>query len=405
MVASFRLSLLGLRSGRWLAALGFFGVVAVAAIANLAALRQASPQQDEPDFVEAAELAAAGHSPYSQAKYNYPPPFAELGAVVLKVGGVPLFLGLMRGANLLAVTGLALFAAGLAGLSSRGRFALAAALVALLPVVHYTFWVGNTTPVAAGLALAGWQLGRRKPLLGGVLVGVSIAFKPIALVGALYLSARWLLGRQEGRSRARAAVEALAWAPVTVLCLLPWAGELPALLQRMAAPPIFSTRNLSLRRVADGFGIDIPAAAITLTVLAAALLLARRHPVDSIDRVHTAPAVALLALPVAWAHGFLFVLPLQVAAARRWWERRARRREPSWRTVAERWGVPLALALIQASASAGVEFDAPAGVRAILVLLPILSPLALLLYLRRAGPPQPANPDGAVPDPSLDSPR
>jgi len=49
--------------------------------------------------------------------------------------------------------------------------------------------------------------------------------------------------------------------------------------------------------------------------------------------------------------------------------------------------VPLALALIQASASAGVEFDVPAGVRSIIVLLPVLSPLALLVYLRRAGAP------------------
>jgi hypothetical protein len=284
------LSLLGSRSGRFLAALGFAGVVAVAALVHHAALLQPAPQQDEPDFVEAAELVAAGGSPYDQEKYNYPPPFAELGAVVLERGGMGLFLAVMRGANLLAVAGLALFAAGFAGLSSPGRFALAAALVALLPIVHYTFWVGNTTPVAVGLALAGWHLGRQRPLLGAVLVGVSVAFKPIALVGALYLSARWLLRPEARRSRASAAVEALAWAPVTALCLLPWAGEIPALLQRMAEPPIFSPRNLSLRRVFDGFGIDLPAAAITLTVLAVALVLAKQRTVDDVECVHTRPS-------------------------------------------------------------------------------------------------------------------
>jgi len=404
MLASPRLSLLGSRSGRFLAALGFAGVVAVAALVHHAALLQPAPQQDEPDFVEAAELVAAGGSPYDQEKYNYPPPFAELGAVVLERGGIGLFLAVMRGANLLAVAGLALFAAGFAGLSSPGRFALAAALVALLPIVHYTFWVGNTTPVAVGLALAGWHLGRQRPLLGAVLVGVSVAFKPIALVGALYLSARWLLRPEARRSRASAAVEALAWAPVTALCLLPWAGEIPALLQRMAEPPIFSPRNLSLRRVFDGFGIDLPAAAITLTVLAVALVLAKQRTVDDVECVHTAPVVALLALPVVWAHGFLFVLPLQVAAARRYWERRALRREPSWWSLAERWGVPLALALIQASANAGVELAAPASVSALFVLLPVLSPLALLLYLRRASAPAPAHASSAAKAPSLDSP-
>lgn len=387
MLASLRLPLLESRLRRLLGALGFSGVVAVAALANYTAILQPQPQQDEPDFVEAAELVVAGHSPYEQEKYNYPPPFAELGAIVLKHGGTGLFLGLMRGANLLAVAGLAIFAAGFAGLSIRGRFVLAAALVALLPVVHYSFWVGNTTPVAAGLALAGWHFGSRRPLLGAALVGVSLAFKPIALAGALYLSARWLLAAQKGRSRASAVLEVFAWAPVTALCLLPWAGELPALLQRMAEPPIFSPRNLSLRRVFDGFGLDVPAAVITLAVLALAIGLTWRRPVDDLDRVHTAPVVALLALPVAWAHGFLFVLPLQVAAARRWWDRRSSRREPSWRSVVERWGVPLALALVQASASAGVEFDAPAGLRALIVLLPVLSPLALLAYLRGTGSP------------------
>ncbi len=403
MLASPRLSLLESRSGRFLAALGFVGVVAVAAVANHTALLQPAPQQDEPDFVEAAELVAAGGSPYDQEKYNYPPPFAELGAVVLERGGTPLFLGLMRAANLLAVAGLALFAAGFAGLSTRGRLALAAALVSLLPIVHYTFWIGNTTPVAAGLALAGWHLGRRRPLLGAVLVGVSVAFKPIALAGALYLSARWLLGARRGQRRVAAAIEALAWAPVTALCLLPWADELPALLRRMAAPPIFSPRNLSLRRVFDGFGIDLPASLITLAVLAVALLLARRRAADDIDRSYTAPVLALLALPVVWAHGFLFVLPLQIAAARLYWHRRTLRREPSWQNVAERWGLPLALALIQASANAGVEFAAPAAVRALIVLLPVLSPLGLLLYLRRAAVRRPEALLGASPGPSLDS--
>ncbi|MEO8196665.1 MAG: hypothetical protein ABI689_08080, partial [Thermoanaerobaculia bacterium] len=63
-----------------------------------------------------------------------------------------------------------------------------------------------------------------------------------------------------------------------------------------------------------------------------------------------------------------------------------------------------ALALIQASANAGVEFAAPASVRAVIVLLPVLSPLALLLYLRRAGSPRPTDPGSTARDPSLDSP-
>ncbi len=384
MLASFRLFPPASRFGRFLFALGFAGVVGVAALVHHPALLQPLPEQDETVPFEAAQLVSAGRSPYLQEKYNYPPPLAWFGARALELGGTGLFLGLMRGANLLAVSALALFAAGFAGLAPRWRFAFAAALVALLPIVHYTFWIGNTTPVAVVLALAGWRIGARRPLAGASLVAISLAFKPIALVGALFLSVRLLLER---RDRARRWVEALAWIPFTALFLLPWAGELPALLHRMSEPPLFSSRNLSFRRVFDGLGFEVPATAITFAVLLTALWLSRRRPVGDVDRLHTAPVVALLALPVAWAHGFLFALPLQVAVAKLYWERTALRRGPSWRNLVERWGVPLALALIQASANAGVEFDAPEWLRATVVLLPLLSPLALLVYLRRAGSP------------------
>ena len=388
MLASPCLSLLEPRSGRLFAVLAFVGVVAVAALVNHQALLQPTPQQDEPDFVEAAELAAAGQSPYLQKKYNYPPPLAELGAVALERGGTGLLLALMRGTNLLAVAALAIYAAGFSGLPPRARFLLAAAIVALLPIVHYTFWIGNTTPIAGALAIAGWNLGSRRPWGGAALVGVSLAYKPIALAGALYLSARWL---GEALRSPRRLVEALAWLPVTALCVAPWAGELAAMTRRMTEPPVFSSRNLSFRRIFDGFGVEVPAAAITLAVLAVALSMARlrsRRPVDEVDRQHTAPVVALLALPVAWAHGFLFVLPLQVAAARRYWDRRSLRRQRSWQALAERWGVPLGLALIQGSANAGVEFAAPEWMRATLILLPMLAPAALLLYLRMSSSPE-----------------
>lgn len=392
MLASLRLPPPAARFGRLFFALGFAGVVGWAALVHHPALLQPAPEQDETVPFEAAQLVAAGRSPYLQEKYNYPPPLAWFGALALELGGTDLFLGLMRGVNGLAVGGLAIFAAGFAGLAPRWRFALAAALVAFLPIVHYTFWIGNTTPVAAALALAGWRLGAQRPLTGAALVAASLAFKPIALVGALFLSARWLFERP---ARARRWVEALAWVPLTALCLVPWAAELPALLARMREPPIFSSRNLSFRRVLDGFGVEVPAAAITLAVLLTALWLSRRQPADELDRVHTAPVVSLLALPVAWAHGFLFLLPLQVAAARLYFDRRALRRPTSGRNLAERWGVPLALALLQASANAGVEFQAPAWLRATIVLLPILSPLALLAYLLRAGSKAPLQPASA----------
>lgn len=362
----------------------------MAAAVHHAALLDPEPQQDEPVFVEAAERSAAGLSPYSQERYNYPPPLTALGALAIEAGGRKLFLAIVRTSNLLAICGLAIFAARFSGLSRRGVFALAALLVATLPIIEYALWIGNLGPIAAILAILGWQAGSRQPFFGALLVGTSMAFKPLALAGAVYLSARCLFVEKGVASRR---VEALSWPVASLLWLLPWASELPALLHRMTEPPVFSSRNLSLRRVFEGFGVDLPATTATIAVLALALWCARRLRIDDLDRVHTAPVVSLLALPVAWAHGFVFVLPLQVAAARKWWDRRSRWRLRGWRSLSERWAVPLSLALIQASVSAGVEFEAPPAVRSVIVLLPILSPLALLLYLRIA----PGGDDGLAP--------
>ena len=365
------------------AVLGFACVVAVGLIRHHSALLCPTPQQDEPVFVEAAAKMAAGQSPYAQERYNYPPPLAALGAFAVERGGPGHFLALVRGANLLATSGLAIFAAGFAGLAGIRRFTLAAAMIALLPIVQYTLWIGNLTPIAAGIAILGWRIGEHRPLAGAALIGCSLVFKPIALAGAVYLSIRWMTEPQ-GDTRRR--IEALAWLPMTFLLLSPWAAELPALARRMTEPPIFSSRNLSFRRLLSGLGLEAPASAITLVVIVAAVLLAYRRPVDVADRVHTAPVVALLALPVSWAHGFLFVLPLQVAAARRYWDRRALRQDRSWQKLAEHWGVPLGLAVIQGSANAGVEFAAPEWVHTGILLLPILAPTALLVYLRQTVP-------------------
>ncbi len=72
MLASPCLSLIEPRSGRLFAALGFVGVVAVAALVNREALLQPMPQQDEPSFVEAAELVAAGHLPLLAGQVQLP---------------------------------------------------------------------------------------------------------------------------------------------------------------------------------------------------------------------------------------------------------------------------------------------------------------------------------------------
>lgn len=359
--------------------------MAVGALAHRGALFDPSPRTDERVFVGAALAVAEGRSPYSHPVYNYPPPLAELGGRLARAGGVGALLAAARGANLLACAALAAWAAGFAGLGARGRWLLAAGLVAATPGIGAALGWGNLAPLAIVAALAAWAVGERRPLAGAALVAASLAIKPLALGGVLYRTAR---GLGAARADSRRPLEALAWLPATALALAPWAGELGALARRMSEPPLFSPRNLSLRRVADAAGLDLPAPALLAGVVVAALWLARRRPDDDFDRAHVAPIVSLAALPVVWSHAFLFVLPLQVAAARRYWDRRAlRRRRRDRAAVVERWGVPTAVLAVQGSAAAGIEFGAPAAIHALIVLVPIVAPAALAAYLLRAPAP------------------
>ena len=364
-------------------ALAFAALLVVGALAHRRALADPEPRTDERVFVGAALAVAAGGSPYDHPVYNYPPPLAEIGGRLVDAGDPRRLLAVLRLLELGAMCGLAQLAAGFAGGGAGRRFLLAVLLVAAAPIVHATFWLGNLAAIPALLALVGWRCGEQRPVLGGLLLGSSLAFKPTALGGALYLTARWLGAARVDRRRP---TEALAWIAAATLALLPWLDRLPALAGRMLEPPLFSSRNLSLRRAAVGFGLDLPTPLLLVVVLAGALWLARRRPVDAIDRIHAAPVVALLVLPVAWSHGFLFVLPLQVAASSLWWRRRAARAgRMGPATLAERWIVPLALAAIQGSFAAGIELDVPGAVQALIVLVPTLSPLVLLGYLLANG--------------------
>lgn len=360
-------------------ALAFVALLAVGAFAHRRALADPEPRTDERVFVGAALAVAAGGSPYDHPVYNYPPPLAEIGARLVDAGDPGRLLVALRLLELAAMCGLVQLAAGFAGVGAGWRFLLAALLVAAAPIVHATFWLGNLAAIPALLALVGWRCGERRPVVGGLLVGTSLALKPTALGGALYLTARWLGATRAGRRRP---AEALAWIAAATLALLPWLDRLPALAGRMLQPPLFSSRNLSLRRAAVGLGLDLPTPLLFVVVLAGALWLARRRPVDADDRIHAAPVVALLALPVAWSHSFLLVLPLQVAAASLWFRRsaaRAGRTGPA--ALIERWCVPLALAAIQGSFAAGIELDVPGAIQTLVVLVPTLSPLVLLGYL------------------------
>jgi hypothetical protein len=359
---------------------GVFAVLLLlGALAHAGALSTPVPLMDERVFVGASHRVVAGRSAYEHPVYNYPPPLAHAGAALIEMASERLLLMVARGANLAAGSALIWYAAGFAGVGRRGRFLLAAAMVVFLPGFREAIAWGNLVPIAAALALAAWSVGARRPGLAALLLGASLALKPIALVGAVAGAA------VRARSRAGLAgrvFEVLAGPTFAALLVAPWWRELDDLARRMLQPPIFSTRNLSLRRALEGLGLDVPAWALALAALLAALLAVRSRRLDHLAAVHLPAVASVVALPVVWSHAFLLLLPLQVEAAARWWRRRRARREAQGAAaLGEWWGVPLALAAVQGAAAAGVEFAAPRWVHAFVVAAPMAAVVGLLAYL------------------------
>lgn len=359
--------------------LAFAAVLIVTGLLNLDSLLRPEPRSDERYFVEAGRFLAQGESPYRQPIFNYPPPIAQLGAWATRRRlEAELWLSL-RLLNLSAAVGLAWLAAG--KLSCGNRLAVrgvVALLAANSPVVQHAFFFGNLSPLVAFLAIAGFEREERRPWQASLLLGASIALKPLALIGALFL----YLHRALAPLRRFPAPGAWGWAVVAGLLLLPGWRFLSEMLVRMNHPP-GDPHQLSLLRLARAApGWEMSPTWVAAGVLGAAVLCLRRHALTPQEVALVAPVVSLLALPIVWAHSMVLTLPLQLRALDLAWSRFRSRVHPGRRTFWELSGVGLAVAAIQGSAAAGALAGSLASFAA--ALLPTLAPVALAGYLLRA---------------------
>jgi hypothetical protein len=369
--------------------LGALALLALAVAAlRIGYLAAPEPLWDERVWLEAGELHARGESPYAHRLYNYPPPLVQLAAAAEEGGWSAALVGAQRALNLAGVVAVAALAAGFAPWSPRARFLLALA-AACSPIVGHALFFGNLSPLIAAAALAALALERRRPAASATLLGASIALKPLALGAGLFLAGHRLVS---GPRRPRPWA-ALGWPLATALLLVPGLALLPGMLARVA-PAYYDPHHLSLKRAFSGLGLELPPPAIALAVVAGAVLVFRRRALAERETMLAAPVVALLALPIVWAHTLVITLPLQVAALARLVERAraqgAGADAPARRRVAlEVVGVVLALAAIHGSAAAGVINDWPAALQVVVSLLPTLAPAALLSYVLGGRPPAP----------------
>ncbi len=373
-----------------------------------------APLGDEVAYVTASERVAAGQGPY-YGLYLYPPALAIAGAAVIRFAGGDALLLLFRAFNVLGVALLVWWSVALLPVACHRRLIAAVLYLVVSPAVAYGILWGNISLGIAAMIFAGLLLWPGRPLLAGVLLGSSIAVKPVAPVAVLVLLAQRVASSSEVAAvKARSAhltagATALALAG-GLLLVPPYLREFLSLTTQL--PPY--TRNVALYRALVCFGIEPPAVVLFAIVAILAVLVTRirlyRWPpsggtLSPWNMLLIAIPAALLSLPLVWSHTLLLTLPIQVAAL-----------VHSWRSlrdsgVAERSRKRLeallvlgAVLAIQLSDGVGGIDDQASWLQGLVILVPALAPSALSLYLL---PPRPswytARVDSTSPPPALNN--
>ncbi|MFQ5349719.1 MAG: glycosyltransferase 87 family protein [Thermoanaerobaculia bacterium] len=337
------------------------------------------PLGDEVEYFAAFEHVVEGRSPFAEDNYLYPSAFAYAGAWSLELLGRTTTDVLLRAINLLGLAVAIWCSMAWLPWSASRRLLAGVAFILVAPQVSYSVLFNNFSLAVAGMLLGGLLLASRRSIAAGLLLGGSVALKPIApmAVGCL------LFAHRETRERH------LRWAAVVAIIVAaalilpdPHLDELLALTadtERVAA-------SITLHRFPQLFGFEPNALwiSVPLALVAVALIATRRLGRARLLCLAVTASVAVT--PLVWSHTLVVLLPLEVlalaVAAKRWAALRQRpsgvSRLPSW---LEPVLVVLAVASIQLSSGAGSIGDQNVVLQLFGAGVPAVSPLALLAYL------------------------
>lgn len=336
------------------------------------------PLGDEVAYFNAFDLVAAGESPFLEPDYLYPSVFAYAGAWSVAHLGRQATDGLLAGANLLGLAVAIWCSSAWLPWGAGRRLAAGVAFILLAPQVRYSVEFNNFSLAVAGMVIAGLLLVPRRPLAAGLLLGASVALKPVAPMAVACLPC----ARREGHARQRV-VAAAAAALVAAGLVLPF-PHLDALLALTATERVAA--SISLHRFPKLFGFEIDALWISAPLALAALALVAGRRFGRARLACFAITASIVVTPLVWSHTLVVLLPLEVlalaVAADRW---AGLRRRPPESALLPPWLEPvlvvLAVAAIQLSAGAGSIGDQHLVLQLFGAGVPAVSPLALLAYL------------------------
>jgi hypothetical protein len=273
---------------------------------------------DELTYVRAIRLAMEGESPYGWGGYLYPPLFAYLSAWLWEHLGRGGLLAVYRLVNLSGAVVTVWCSMVWFRFAWRWRVALGLGVIFLSPAMVQGLTFGNLSLWVSGMLVLGLLIWSRRPVAAGLLLGLSVAIKPLAPPAILVLGAH--RPRDGNRRHWIASGVAVAVAAV-LLTAFPGFSEWLELGSR-ASPD----RSVSFHRFPAIFGFEPNLLVVTAVVMAAVLALARWRAWGRLGILGLALVAVMAATPLVWNHTLVATLPLQVLAVvllrQRW--RRAR---------------------------------------------------------------------------------
>jgi hypothetical protein len=260
------------------------------------------------------DLVLKGRSPYEHSVFPYPPTVALLGAWSTHLFGPEAFRAGFRYVNLMG--GCAAVWGSLVPIRASWLVKLAIAVLAviLLPAFGNALEHDNLSMLTGGLSIMALVLWPRAPVSAGILLGIGIALKPIALVPLVLLAVHH--PADGGRKHWTAALAA----SITVAAL--WSLS-PAWLMSAASQPSVKAAeadwadgvlNVSLFRILACFGLKISPFLLLAGVAFASFLYVRTRLLNLIPLLCVACAASLLSLPIVWQHTLLIITPLAFVA-------------------------------------------------------------------------------------------
>lgn len=364
----------GQRLAWWRHALAVGAIFAATAIRFYPALGSVEPLGDELAQERAFQQESAGHSPYVDGTYVYPPSLLRIGAALRQLPLASPFLPLRS----LALLGLAIVLwSATAWLTARPwqRLGLAISYALLAPGVRQGVELGNLSFAVGGMIVLALLLWDRTPIASGLLFGASLLFKPLAPAALVAL----FFHRPATGHRHQVAVG------VAIAAALPLLAdpELGAFL-RYGSHSFVVERTVSLHRFFSLAGLPGAASALTLLLLAAVAAVARRFVRDRDQLLAVALAGCVMVTPVVWNHTLVMTLPLQAMALALAISRLREAAPPDrrWRGW-ELAGIALAVAALTfAEGATGID-DRGVALQIFATLPPALAPALLAAYVLR----------------------